>query len=142
MAGRVLVISDIHGCSQTFIALVENVVQLKKEDTLYLLGDYIDRGPDSKGVIDYIIRLKESGFKIIALRGNHEVMLLNSIKERSASRVFLVNGGDKTLESFGISDVEELAPAYLDFFISLGYYALYDKFILVHAGLNFDLPDP
>lgn len=140
--GKTYVISDIHGCAKTFIALVENVIQLKKQDVLFLLGDYIDRGPDSRGVIDYIICLQQNGFNVVALRGNHEQMLLDSINDPSTSNRFLINGGQKTIESFGISETKDLSPHYIDFFNSLTYYALHKKFILVHAGLNFEIPDP
>lgn len=142
MPGRVFAVSDIHGCARTFIALAENVIQLKKEDILYLLGDYIDRGPDSKGVIDYIMRLRETGFNVITLRGNHEAMLLSCLEQDAACSMFLNNGGDKTLESFHVSSVHQLNDQYLRFFNSLEYYAVYEKFILVHAGLNFDVCDP
>lgn len=142
MSERVFAITDIHGCSRTFISLVENVIQLKKEDTLYLLGDYIDRGPDSKGVIDYILQLKESGFKLITLRGNHEAMMLNSMNNRSSSLVFMTNGGDATLNSFGVTYPNEIENVYLNFFDSLEYFSVYKNFILVHAGLNFNHPDP
>lgn len=140
--GRAFAISDIHGCAKTFIALVEDVVQLKKEDTLYLLGDYIDRGPDSKGVIDYILRLKETGFQVIVLRGNHEQMLVLGMGDPSVAEMFLANGGVKTLVSFGVTQPDHLDPAYLSFFNSMECYAIYKHFILVHAGLNFDIPDP
>jgi serine/threonine protein phosphatase 1 len=135
-------ISDIHGCSKTFIALVEDVIQLKKEDTLFLLGDYIDRGPDSKGVIDYILQLKQTGFKIQALKGNHEDMLLKSILDPSYLKMFLYNGGERTLESFSVSHPRLLPEKYLDFFQSLPFYAIYKEFILVHAGVNSDAEDP
>jgi serine/threonine protein phosphatase 1 len=60
---RRLVIADIHGCAKTFKALVEKI-GLTHEDTLYLLGDYIDRGPDNCGVIDYIIHLQSNNYNI------------------------------------------------------------------------------
>lgn len=135
-------ISDIHGCCRTFIALVENVVQLKKEDTLYLLGDYIDRGPDSKGVIDYILQLRETGFKVITLRGNHEDMLLRGLKDTSYLHVFLRNGGDKTLQSFGVDRPEDIPSRYIDFLASTSFYATHGRYVLVHAGINGEAEDP
>lgn len=139
---RSFAITDIHGCARSFINLVENIIQLKKEDTLFLLGDYIDRGPDSKGVIDYILRLKGLGFKLVCLRGNHEEMLLKGIEDETYLNLFLKNGGDKTFESFGISRAGELQNEYLDFFQSTIHYAIQDHFILVHAGINFNHPQP
>lgn len=139
---RSFVISDIHGCSRTFVSLIENVIQLRKDDRLFLLGDYIDRGPDSKGVIDYILRINKLGFQTICLRGNHEEMLLKSIHDDSYLSLFLNNGGDKTFESFRIRAVNELQAEYIDFFRSTKYYAVQDHFLLVHAGINFEAPDP
>ena len=65
-------ISDIHGCCQTFRYMVETELQITKEDELFLLGDYIDRGKDSKGVFDYIMQLQNDNFKVQCLMGNHE----------------------------------------------------------------------
>ena len=78
--GKRYVISDIHGCYNTFKRLVEEVIGLTKSDWLFLLGDYIDRGPSSKDVLDYILDLKESGYSLFPLRGNHEDDLLDYAK--------------------------------------------------------------
>ncbi|MFT5168289.1 MAG: serine/threonine protein phosphatase 1, partial [Saprospiraceae bacterium] len=59
-------ISDIHGCAKTFKALLEQI-SFSKEDVLYLLGDYVDRGPDSKGVIDHIWQLQSEGYTVFCL---------------------------------------------------------------------------
>ena len=69
------VISDIHGCIRTFEALLK-MLHFSISDELYLLGDYIDRGPDSKSVLDLILSMRNKGYKIAALRGNHEELLL------------------------------------------------------------------
>jgi serine/threonine protein phosphatase 1 len=70
-------ISNIHGCYHTFKALLEKI-GLCKEDELYLLGDYIDRGPGSKEVLDLILKLKSENFNIQCLLGNHEIMLFHA----------------------------------------------------------------
>ena len=70
--GRRIAIGDIHGCSKTFKLLIENEIQLNKNDQLFLLGDYIDKGKRSKEVLDYILHLIESGFSVFPLMGNHE----------------------------------------------------------------------
>ena len=64
---RQIAISDIHGCARTFKKLVLEKVVLDKQDTLFLLGDYINKGPDSKGVLDFIFELKNSGFNVQCL---------------------------------------------------------------------------
>ncbi|NJN27938.1 MAG: hypothetical protein HC819_19175 [Cyclobacteriaceae bacterium] len=63
---RRIIISDMHGCARSFIELVQHKVQLQKDDVLYLLGDYINKGPDSKGVLDFIFFLKRKATKCIA----------------------------------------------------------------------------
>lgn len=76
LTGKRYAISDIHGCYKTFQRLVEEGIRLTKFDQLFLLGDYVDRGPSSKAVLDYIIGLMEEEFNIFPLRGNHENDLL------------------------------------------------------------------
>jgi serine/threonine protein phosphatase 1 len=71
---RILAIGDIHGCERAFDSLIA-AVDLQPEDRLVTLGDYVDRGPDSKGVINRLITLHDTG-QLVALRGNHEVMML------------------------------------------------------------------
>lgn len=73
-------IGDIHGCPKTFQHLVQNQIQLKKEDHLYLLGDYVNRGPDSGGIIDFILELQNQGYQVFALKGNHESIILTTFE--------------------------------------------------------------
>jgi serine/threonine protein phosphatase 1 len=138
---RAIAISDIHGCLKTFQALVEENVQLTKGDTLYLLGDYIDRGPDSKGVIDYILQLQDFGYNVKCLTGNHEQMLLgalNALTNELKIDLFLHNGGMQTLDSYGLTLVDLLSHPHLEFFENLKYYIELEDYILVHAGFRFE----
>ncbi len=139
---RRIAISDIHGCFKTFKRLLEKRVVLTPSDELYLLGDYIDRGPDSKGVLDYILNLKKKGYFVKCLLGNHEEMLLKGVELRNWRSTWLVNGGEETLESFKAKNIDEIPAPYFDFLESLSHYHLVDKYILVHAGLNFKKGDP
>jgi len=66
------VIPDVHGCVNTLKALIEERIKPTRYDELYFLGDYIDRGPDSRGVIDFIRHLQEDEYTVTALKGNHE----------------------------------------------------------------------
>lgn len=137
------VISDIHGCCRTFKFLLEEVIQFSKQDTLYLLGDYIDRGPDSKGVLDHIIFLQENNYKVFPLRGNHEELMLNAYQKlASHEKTWLMNGGDTTLESFGITRTPSILPKYISFCAALPHYIELEQYILVHAGLNFERDQP
>jgi serine/threonine protein phosphatase 1 len=65
---RRIVIGDIHGCLKTLQQLLEKKVRPDTGDELYFVGDYIDRGPDSKGVLDYLIAMKDSGYKMVFIR--------------------------------------------------------------------------
>jgi len=140
---RIFVVADIHGCCRTFRRLIFDVIRLEKEDTLYLLGDYIDRGPDSKGVIDTILELQASGYDFRPIRGNHEQMLIRSIYtpyEGSLSE-WLENGGYTTLKSYGVNHPEEIGH-HIDVLKDFPSYRVTDSHIFVHAGLDFTLDDP
>lgn len=139
---RRIAVSDIHGCIRTFRKLVEDVLQLTYEDELYLLGDYVDRGPDSKGVLDYIMYLIEEDYKLHCLLGNHEAMMLNAWRDEEDVSVWLLNGGKTTLNSFGITEVEEIPEKYIHLLKTFKYYIELDDYILVHAGLNFQAAQP
>jgi serine/threonine protein phosphatase 1 len=133
---RLFALGDIHGCFKPFYELVVNEIKIQKSDQLILLGDYIDRGEQSKEVIDFIIDLQKEGFKITALTGNHELMLLNSYTDPSILTLWMMNNGMSTLQSFGIKDISDLDKRYLDFFNSLEYYSIFGDIIFVHAGFN------
>ena len=130
------VISDIHGCARTFEALLQKI-RLKKEDQLYLLGDYINKGPDSKGVLDLILHLKKEKFNVSCLRGNHDQMLLDvqlgnvpGSWEHSLEK-------QHTLQSFQVDTPFEIPEFYLRFLDDLGYYTETEHYFLVHAGFDF-----
>lgn len=135
-------IGDIHGCSKTLRAMVEDVLRLGPDDILYLLGDYIDRGPDSKGVLDYLMLLQDDGYDIRPLMGNHENMLIKSISRVDAKFRWLSNGGKQTLNSFNVKQPGDIPQKYLDFIASLPKIIALDDYVLVHAGLHFGVPDP
>jgi serine/threonine protein phosphatase 1 len=143
-------ISDIHGCLRTFRCLLEDHLRLQREDNLYLLGDYIDRGPESKGVIDHILSLKEMGYKILTLRGNHEQMMLDTLRDPAEKyEMWSYNGGCETLKSFGLGEYGRYGihaglfnEKYIRFLEQLEYYFDIDGYYLVHAGIDFSSADP
>ena len=140
-SGNRYVITDIHGCAKTFKKLLKKI-NLTKQDTLYLLGDYIDRGPDSKGVIDLILKLQKDGYKVHTLKGNHEDMLLAAMYKEMYFRSWLSNGGKEALESFDVNHPKSLDSKYIEFFNKLKYYIELEDFYLVHAGFNFNIDNP
>ena len=139
---RTFAIGDVHGCSKTLRKLVEEMIVPLPEDDIIFVGDYIDRGPDSKGVIDYIMELRQRGFTIKTLRGNHEQLLLDAFENEENFDHWLMCGGDKTCKSFGIHDVRQLSDEYLSFMTQTEFYHFTDQYIIVHAGLNFESDDP
>lgn len=142
MNPRRFVIADIHGCARTFRRLVTEVTGFGDEDELYLLGDLIDRGPDSKGVLDFIFELRANGFKVESVRGNHEDMCLHAGDSRGDMDLWVANGGLATLASFEAGGPGDIPREYRLLLASLPYYIILDDFVLVHGSLNFWRSDP
>jgi len=141
LKSRILAIGDVHGCSKTFAKLLFETLRILPSDEIYCLGDYIDRGHDSKGAIDLILELRANGFQIHTLRGNHEQMMMDSMMDEESLMIWLKMGGDRTLESFGINFYHQLSPHYIKFFNETKHFIKSGNFIFVHAGLNFQRPD-
>ena len=149
------IIPDIHGCLKTLQALFDYYIRPSKEDELYFLGDYIDRGPDSKGVIDFIMRLEAEGFRVFRLKGNHEESCVQACHEEHnvgnflgirghnfAKAAWKKFGGKETMKSFGISDLRNMPQVYLDWLDNMPAHIMLEDFLLVHAGLNFAEKNP
>jgi len=140
--GRRIAISDIHGCGDTFETLL-NQLNLSLADQLYLLGDFIDRGPAGQKVLDIIMAYQADHYQVYCLKGNHEDMLLKGIEDPYTHALWAqANGGNSTLESFGVNHASELSGIYLAFFRALHYYIELENLLLVHAGFNFKAPAP
>ena len=137
--GRRLVIPDIHGCYCTLLGLIKEI-NLTKDDHLFFLGDFIDRGPLSNAVLDDVMNLHELGFNIFPLRGNHEQMLLD------AERMDPVNVLYQYLEFNNTKDLLDesngIKSQYIEFMDMLPYYYELEDFYLVHAGFNFNVENP
>ncbi len=149
------VIPDIHGCLKTLSTLIENQIAPNKNDHLIFLGDYIDRGPDSKGVIDYIMGLQKNNYNVTALLGNHEDYCIRAYEEDKKHKSFLgfrskskiqkeweMHGGLQTMQSFDANSPKDIPDKYIYWMKNLQYYIEVDNFIIVHAGLNFKEDDP
>lgn len=144
------VIPDIHGCHNTLKSLIEHRINLSKTDAVYFLGDYIDRGPDSKGVIDFIMSLQNNGYEVRYLRGNHEDYCIKSwaadqkrfLFRSSIEKDWRKNGAKQTLDSFGVKRPRDIDKKYIDWMRKAEYYIELEDHILVHAGMNFNIPNP
>lgn len=142
MFPRSFVIGDIHGCAATLKRLVTDMLRPSPDDHIFLLGDLIDRGPDSKGVLDFIFELRDRGLSVASIRGNHEEMYLQACSDDYFLRLWTANGGLATLASFQADGPGDIPKLYRDFLSSLPLYIMLDNFVIVHAGLNFDTPNP
>jgi len=136
-ASRRLVIPDIHGCSQTLHKLLDQI-QLQKSDYLFFLGDYIDRGTNSKGVLDTILDLQKNNYHVFPLRGNHEDEFIWSIENEEDTLRW--HHGNR-LEAL-LDETNQVAKVYQDFLFQLPFYYELEDFYLVHAGFNFGLTTP
>ena len=136
--GKRWVMTDIHGCLNTFLGLLEQL-QLSKTDQLFLLGDLIHKGPSSSGVLEEIFRLQKIGYQVYVIRGNHEQMLIDCAEHESYKLSYI-------LEKFQATDLlqrkSKVKPKYINFFKSLPYYFELDRHFLVHAGFNFKAINP
>lgn len=136
---RIVAIGDIHGCSVALATLIQ-AIRPTALDTLVFLGDYIDRGPDSKGAIEQVIRLAEQ-CQVVPLLGNHEGMLLGALEGKDNLRFWLKLGGKETLDSYAAGDdVKKIPQAHIEFIKRCRHYYKTVGHILVHAYYDPDLP--
>ena len=132
-----IAIGDIHGCIETARALIDRLAPTA-DDHLVFLGDYVDRGPDSKAVLDYLIALS-ARHRCTFLRGNHEALMLEYIDE-GFYELWQVNGGVATLNSYAGAARQVRIPAeHLAFIRGTVLYYNTPEFFFVHAGLRPDL---
>lgn len=134
---RTIAIGDVHGCANTLRVMLFDELKIEQEDEIYFVGDYIDRGADSKGVIDSILSLKENGFHIHTLRGNHEQMMMQSTESLENFQLWFRNGGNETLDNFRCDSYSDFPKVYKDFFEKTDFYLETVSYIFVHAGINF-----
>lgn len=142
MNERLIANGDTRGCYDSLKELLENHIQLQKKDKLVLLGDYIDRGRKSKEVVDFLIELLQNGYEVIPLMGNHEAMLIDAYENEENISIWIQNGGNETLKSFGIRSLNNIESRYIAFFKDLRYYYSSENYYFVHAGFNDNAINP
>ncbi|OFX01485.1 MAG: hypothetical protein A3E78_06790 [Alphaproteobacteria bacterium RIFCSPHIGHO2_12_FULL_63_12] len=152
---RAYAIGDIHGCA----GLLDDLLALIDKDDggarsrLILLGDYVDRGGDSRTVIDRLVALSAARPDTIFLKGNHEQAMLDFLDQPELNEEWLHWGGDKTLESYGVEDIwrrhpgdlardlaEALPAAHRAFIGALDLWRLCGDYAFVHAGFKPGVP--
>jgi serine/threonine protein phosphatase 1 len=158
----VYAIGDVHGCLDLLLALEDQIIRDagrygNSEKAIVLLGDLIDRGPDSAGVIDHVLDAPPAGFRRIVLAGNHETAMLDFLDSRGGDDFWLHVGGDQTLRSYGVNPIERnpgrrdrqrLAAAalasipheHIDFLRSLPISLTWEQYLFVHAGIRPNVP--
>lgn len=139
---KLFAIGDIHGCFDQLTEIIASLKIDRQSDTLIFIGDYIDRGPSSRRVIDYLLDLSVSFKNVVYLLGNHEQMLLRYLKGLD-TEMYLHNGGASTLLAYGLSRrasaleaIETIPSEHLCFFESLLPFYETEDYIFVHAGLK------
>jgi serine/threonine protein phosphatase 1 len=139
MSPRIIAIGDLHGCSTALRKLIE-AIDPQPADTLVLLGDYIDRGPDSRGVIETLIGLKQR-CRLITLMGNHEEMFIEAFRAPDDLQFWLQFGGEEMLDSYGRTRTLDLVPReHVLFLRRCRNYFETDTHIFVHACYTAERP--
>ena len=139
MSERLIAIGDIHGCRIALEALLE-AISPGPGDIIVVLGDYIDRGPDSRGVIDTLIELGKKT-QLVGILGNHEEMMLDVVRHGQPHHSWLRYGGLETLESYGFDgNLDFLPTAHDRFFDSLGDYFVIGDYFFTHAAYDPETP--
>lgn len=149
---RVYAVGDVHGCAaelDALMALIKADAKSADASRIIFLGDYVDRGPDSKGVLDRLAALQKSGADIVALKGNHEAIMLDFLAEPAEMLHWLDWGGEETLLSYGVdpspsrdagdlaADLRRAMPkTHLALLESLTLTHQEGDYLFVHAGLR------
>ncbi len=141
-AAHILAVGDLHGHYGLLRKVCGEVLPAQPAGTrLVFLGDYIDRGPDSRLILEALMACQAQRPETVLLMGNHERMLLDAMRGHR-TELFLANGGWETLRSFGLTleTLHQLPEPYLEFLRSLPLYHETEDYIFVHAGLKPGLP--
>jgi serine/threonine protein phosphatase 1 len=139
MTGRILAIGDTHGCSVALAALIQ-AIDPTPHDTIIALGDYVDRGIDSKGVLDQMLALGDRCC-LVPILGNHDEMMLHARNGRDDFKFWMNCGGITALDSYGSSGRIDLIPtAHFCFLERCLPYFETDSHMFLHANYRPDLP--
>jgi serine/threonine protein phosphatase 1 len=140
---RILAIGDIHGCSRALATLL-GMVNPRPEDLVITLGDYVDRGPDSFGVVEQLRALHRTG-RLVALLGNHEEMMLAARQGPDNLTGWLACGGRQALASYSVlgdgGKLVDVPDEHWDF-LENGCSDWYEteSHLFAHANVNPDMP--
>lgn len=156
----VYAVGDVHGRLDVLQPLLHEIAQdaltsrPAEQPLLVFLGDYVDRGPDSRQVVDLVLKLQLDGaFEVVALKGNHEEALLQFLAEPAFAMTWMEHGGAATLASYGVAPCsmrtdadawepvrdafdQALPPAHRRFYRQLALFHVVGDYAFVHAGVR------
>jgi serine/threonine protein phosphatase 1 len=140
---KIFAVGDIHGCYEKVVTLMKRLVFDARRDFLVFLGDYINRGPQSREVISFLLEMRQTCEHIVFLKGNHEHELLEYARTGDVVRLHGLRrmGVEETLKSYGNSpvstlrDLSFLPPEHRQFIEQLEPYFQMDGYLFVHAGV-------
>jgi serine/threonine protein phosphatase 1 len=140
---KIFAIGDIHGCHNKLVALLARLPLDRSADTLVFLGDYINRGPDSKKVLDTLLRIKASHDNAVFLKGNHEQALLEYAATGDVESLHMLRtmGVEATLASYGgsmrmLRDLSFLPPEHRSFLDALEFSYIAGNYLFIHADID------
>jgi len=140
LRGLIYAVGDIHGRLDLLLQALRRIKDhaAGRPSQIVTLGDYVDRGPDSRGVVEHLIEAQQAG-GVICLKGNHEQMMVEAVRERGAALSrWLDNGGLPALSSYGAAhpgDVDLVPQKHIDWMASLPVLARDGRRVYVHAGV-------
>jgi serine/threonine protein phosphatase 1 len=156
---RLYAIGDVHGCRDLLVDMHARIDSQLEHDRpqdwrIVHVGDYCDRGPDTKGVLDFLVARMAADPRVICLRGNHDEGFLSFLKAQSGAGIFINNGGETTAASYGVKAdfsqgviertrnelVDAMPKAHADFLAALPYSATFGDFFFCHAGIRPGVP--
>jgi serine/threonine protein phosphatase 1 len=137
MPERTIAIGDIHGCADAFERLLDEI-EPTTDDLLVPLGDFVDRGPNSRRVLDLLLDL-EDRCQLVPIIGNHEIMMLQALNDLSSLRFWLECGGMATVESYG-GDLDDVPETHLDFLQRCCRFVETQEHMFVHANYDPEVP--
>jgi serine/threonine protein phosphatase 1 len=136
---RTIAIGDIHGCLAALETLLA-AIRPQADDRLVLLGDYVDRGPDSRGVIERLLQLQRQ-CHLVPILGNHDELMLKVYDgQRQLYIDWLLFGGQATMDSYGLEEPGEIAAAHIEFLRSCPLFYESDSHIFVHGNYYAEAP--
>jgi len=145
MSRRIFAVGDIHGCYDKLVEMMK-ILPWKRNsgDLLLFIGDYIDRGPKSREVVELLVKLRNAGGEFVFLKGNHEKMLLDYYIQQKDQMLYVANGGAETIASYVEGAIGRkafvLPEDHLEFLLGLELYYETEDYIFVHAGLRDGVP--